>query len=299
MLASLASALTLLLLSSPVFGADINASVQVHTIDDDLRAGSAAWVVLRMTDGKEQLIALTGNGERLADDTRKNVRVAPSGKYNWGDVDQVGIRFRPNRGSGTTRADDWHMRYSLGVAGCPAPGSPPPQTLCVSVNGAGAFEGDRGEQTIWAPVRLSGNQCSRDVECDADALFCNDLAYECRAAANNFRVKVCARLATPVKACGGGACTEAEKRCGAAGCRDDKDGDGRISVACGGDDCDDTDRRRYPGNPEVCDNNGLDEDCNFSTIGDRDADGDGFVDARCWNDVTQRSNRSVPGRPKN
>lgn len=48
----------------------------------------------------------------------------------------------------------------------------------------------------------------------------------------------------------------------------DADGDGRISIACeGGDDGDDTDPNRYPGNLEVCDVLDYDEDCDFSGRG--------------------------------
>ncbi len=32
----------------------------------------------------------------------------------------------------------------------------------------------------------------------------------------------------------------------------DRDGDGVLAPECGGGDCDDRDRARYPGNPEVC-----------------------------------------------
>jgi hypothetical protein len=63
----------------------------------------------------------------------------------------------------------------------------------------------------------------------------------------------------------------------------DMDGDGSFDVACGGDDCDDTDARRHPRAVEVCDPAGLDEDCNPATFGDRDADGDGFVSHTCCN----------------
>ncbi|MCB9613603.1 MAG: putative metal-binding motif-containing protein [Sandaracinus sp.] len=41
---------------------------------------------------------------------------------------------------------------------------------------------------------------------------------------------------------------------------------------------------RFPGNVEICDSVGHDEDCDPATFGDRDADGDGFVDALCCND---------------
>ncbi|MCB9648934.1 MAG: hypothetical protein H6730_20390 [Deltaproteobacteria bacterium] len=59
----------------------------------------------------------------------------------------------------------------------------------------------------------------------------------------------------------------------------DEDGDGAMSAACGGDDCDDADPGRFPGNPEVC--NDRDEDCDDTTLGDVDEDGDGFVSAAC------------------
>jgi len=63
----------------------------------------------------------------------------------------------------------------------------------------------------------------------------------------------------------------------------DADGDGRRSAACGGDDCDDHDAGRFPGNVEVCDADQHDEDCDPATFGFRDEDQDGVVDARCCN----------------
>ena len=56
----------------------------------------------------------------------------------------------------------------------------------------------------------------------------------------------------------------------------DADVDGAIDAACGGDDCDDNDPNRYPGNTEVGDLGGHDEDCDPKTFGERDADGDGY-----------------------
>ena len=61
----------------------------------------------------------------------------------------------------------------------------------------------------------------------------------------------------------------------------DVDRDGHDAVAFGGDDCDDNDPARYPGNPEIGDA-GHDEDCNPTTLGP-DGDGDGFVSTQFCN----------------
>jgi hypothetical protein len=68
----------------------------------------------------------------------------------------------------------------------------------------------------------------------------------------------------------------------------DEDGDGVGAATCVdgtgtplGTDCDDTNAARAPGNPELCDADGVDEDCNASTLGGRDDDADGFVSSAC------------------
>jgi hypothetical protein len=67
----------------------------------------------------------------------------------------------------------------------------------------------------------------------------------------------------------------------------DHDGDGFASFEDGGGDCDDNDALRFPGAAEICDADERDEDCDMSTLGSRDADGDGFIDALCCNDDGQ------------
>jgi hypothetical protein len=78
----------------------------------------------------------------------------------------------------------------------------------------------------------------------------------------------------------GAACDEDADDCACAA--PDVDGDGFDSAACGGLDCDDTDPNRYPGNAEVCDAEGHDEDCDPSTLGP-DGDGDGYISVSCCN----------------
>ena len=66
-------------------------------------------------------------------------------------------------------------------------------------------------------------------------------------------------------------------------CSTDLDGDGAFSEETGGNDCDDGNPRRYPANDETCDAGDVDEDCDPTTFGVRDIDGDGAFDARCCN----------------
>jgi len=63
----------------------------------------------------------------------------------------------------------------------------------------------------------------------------------------------------------------------------DCDGDGHSSVNFGGTDCDDADNERFPGNNEVADNNGHGEDCDYTTYGMIDRDGDGHIDIHARN----------------
>ncbi len=56
----------------------------------------------------------------------------------------------------------------------------------------------------------------------------------------------------------------------------DADGDGHDAPRWGGDDCDDSDARRFPGNAEIPDERHVDEDCDPSTYGKVDDDRDGF-----------------------
>jgi hypothetical protein len=128
--------------------------------------------------------------------------------------------------------------------------------------------------------------CVHDSDCN-DRIFCNG-EETCQAMGGN--TTACVRTPRDCSAmsstCGPGYCDETLREC--VSTMADVDGDGSVSDACCnalgcGDDCDDNDANRYPGNTEVCDAAGHDEDCDPTTFGFKDSDGDGYADASCCN----------------
>ena len=120
------------------------------------------------------------------------------------------------------------------------------------------------------------DQCARDLDCLQS--FCEPT--RCRPGSGGDGCE-----AAPSPCAVGEMCDPVAELCAPGACADDPDadGDGHDSLACGGDDCDDDDVNRFGGNGEVCDAEGHDEDCVADTVGDTDADEDGFVDAMCCN----------------
>ena len=140
--------------------------------------------------------------------------------------------------------------------------------------------GDDGPTEADAGGSDAESRCTRATECD-DGAFCNG-TERCDPADPTADALGCVRGSDP--------CAE-DERCDEGGdeclvdCTidDDVDGDGVSAIACGGEDCDDTDPDVTPSAPEICDVGGVDEDCNPSTFGSRDADEDGAIDAACCN----------------
>ncbi|MBO6934931.1 MAG: putative metal-binding motif-containing protein [Deltaproteobacteria bacterium] len=128
-----------------------------------------------------------------------------------------------------------------------------------------------GDDAVVEPDADTG--CAADSDCD-DGSFCNG-DERCGADGCEPGTAPCAAGAT---------CDEAGDRC-EADCTTtpDADGDGHDAVECGGDDCDDSNADANPSGTEVCDADGVDEDCDPSTLGGRDADADGYESALCCN----------------
>jgi hypothetical protein len=138
---------------------------------------------------------------------------------------------------------------------------------------------DAGEDAA-APL---ATECSSDASCD-DGIYCNG-AESCRAGRC---VDGEAVTCDDGIACTLDDCSHATNSCQFV--PSDADGDGHPDRSCLdpegeplGDDCDDADPDRYPGNVEHCDllDPDHDEDCVDATFGTLDEDQDGVVDARC------------------
>jgi alpha-tubulin suppressor-like RCC1 family protein len=141
--------------------------------------------------------------------------------------------------------------------------------------------------------------CVADRDC-SDGAFCNGIE---RCGPGNPLASAIGCVAGPAACLDGQSCDESGNRC-VTECdvTEDADGDGVLALDCGGDDCNDANADAFPGAIEVCDSDGVDEDCDPSTLGGVDEDGDGFVDARCCNgaacgdDCDDRRNDVKPGQ---
>jgi hypothetical protein len=158
----------------------------------------------------------------------------------------------------------------VGIALCGCPSS-----------GTSAGKGRPSTTSPYTPLSTDAGVCASNADCD-DGIFCNGdelcIAIDPRANAQG-----CVRP-LPIRCHGGLDCNESADVCEVHCAAPDADGDGHRSIACDGDDCDDHDANSYPGNPEVCDSRGHDEDCNPSTLGPmHDGDGDGEWSTGCCN----------------
>ncbi len=126
-----------------------------------------------------------------------------------------------------------------------------------------------------------GSVCEEDADCGASS-FCAGTPT-CSPQSADADDRGCVLRDAP---CQPGQLCDEEKQSCETDCpvTKDADQDGHDAPECGGDDCDDSHANRYPGNTEVCDTSDIDEDCDPTTFGYRDADGDEYADATCCND---------------
>ncbi len=130
-----------------------------------------------------------------------------------------------------------------------------------------------GGTCVAGAVPCTGSECAT-ATCDEDAdacdievdnTVCDDGAF-CNGPETCDPTRGCLPGVPPLCAdgdiCTIDSCDEATGAC--VNSPIDNDGDGAVSRSCGGDDCDDNNAGRAPGNTEIC-GNGIDDDCNSAT----------------------------------
>ena len=121
--------------------------------------------------------------------------------------------------------------------------------------------------------------CKQDADCD-DGRFCNGVET-CDPLGEIGSESGCRRGSSP---CGAHErCSEPKDQCRFDCADKDFDGDGVDAAQCGGTDCDDLDPVRSPAAREICDAENKDEDCDPTTFGTKDVDGDGSIAEACCN----------------
>jgi parallel beta-helix repeat protein len=139
---------------------------------------------------------------------------------------------------------------------------------------------DKAEAGADSGRDRGGELCTGDTAC-SDGRFCNGVE-RCDPSAKGADERGCV-VASKGPCADGKSCEDGAKKCIACSEKADVDGDNHDAINCGGDDCDDNDANGYPGNVEVCDTGNHDEDCDPTTFGNDDSDGDDNIDVKCCN----------------
>jgi hypothetical protein len=255
-------------------------SLTLTSGDDGLRDDSRVAVLVRFRSGvvREVPTPVVGNDARHAELHYDNLGEPLRDELGpVSSIEALGLRFRQGR-SGFPRGTDNFTMASLRVS---LTGHSQAYAWEVSNNSdvAHRFRGDEDYFPGGLSVVARPMSCSADTDCD-DGLFCKGVE-QCLPGDPRADARGCV-TSTPCDT--KDFCSETAMACLPNGCQiPDRDGDGIRRIECGGTDCDDDDAARFPGNPEVCDAEHHDEDCDARTFGGRDADGDGHVDSRCCN----------------
>lgn len=231
---------------------------------DGARGGNQLLLLFQMRNGSTRKFDLNRSREEWAGGSERTVEVSVQPPIAYADIARVGVEWHGSRGDLLQEQDDVDLASM--VVNSRAVGA-----SAVIMNGrrvsVASIQNVRleNDQTYWAggvSPRIHGvGHCDSDAACD-DGVFCNG-AEHCAPGDPNANSVGCIVRPAP---CGPGQlCDERAQSCRVS-CVDN-DGDGHLAASCGGDDCDDNDSNRYPGNVEILDAADHDEDCDVNTHG--------------------------------
>ena len=238
--------------------------VTVRLGPDGARGGNQMLLLFEMKNGSVRKFDLNRTREEWPGNSSRTVEVAVQPPVVYADIARIGVEWHGSRGDLLQEQDDTdlaEMMIDSRAIGASA----------VIMNGRrvgiGAIQNVRleNDQTLWAggvrPQIHGVGVCATDSACN-DGSFCNGVEH-CAPGDPNANYMGC--ITQPPPCAAGQQCDERYDICTVA-C-EDKDNDGHNALSCGGDDCDDNDSNRYPGNVEILDAADHDEDCDVNTHG--------------------------------
>jgi hypothetical protein len=251
---------------------------------DDLRAGSAAFALMRVEFWRGGVVAgrMAPAGHGIPGRAGRWRFPAPPVVFNDA-VRRIVLSYRLDPGDGLLlQPDTWNFSALKIRHYCDdgpvqnddffnSPDTGPNLELSPSMrNAIGPL---RGEGTITIYEGADPLVCTSDRAC-SDSIFCNGME-QCRPGAAGSDFRGC-HSGTPVTCGKGETCSEhgtdgrGAGECVPNACLDpDKDGDGFAAIACGGNDCDDQNRTVYSGHSDRWDSLNRNQDCDPLTNGAR------------------------------
>ena len=257
-----------------------NFIVDLEIGHDDYRSGGQLLLLIKMKNGSVRKFNLNRTRASWPSGHKAKIEVTVTPAIMYNDAASWGFEWHGSQGDALQEQDDVAIKSVL-VTSTATKSSRAKYLGKVTVlkypSSTRLADGSVGSQGDLSPIELQNDMtkwvsglsptvvvnaiCGSDADC-GDSRFCNG-AEMCRPADPLADARGCVRGLLP---CGAGQnCDEPAQRCDMP-CTDN-DGDGHYAIHCGGDDCDDTDARRFPGNVEIQDANDHDEDCDVNTHG--------------------------------
>lgn len=257
---------------------------------DDIRAGNAdVYARVEFWRGEQVDVRIAGRGVRVGDGPKgwRAPAPPPRGDTMTNGIRRITLFYSLDGGDGLLlQPDTWDFQAFEAQHYCSSETDPvrdvylsrgsartigpfPPVDVSGQLGNQRFALSGRGQVLMFEARGPDPGQCTRDSQCD-DRLLCNG-TERCAPAAPGADVRGCVS-GRPVSCPIGQKCADEPGPQLNPGCvvicsNPDADRDGFTSIACGGDDCDDTNRNIRPGGFEFWQPENIDEDCDLATMG--------------------------------